>query len=366
MKHSHLAVTFFASVLTLSSALAGNETKAVKEVTPLEPSIRTWFPDTPPGFVTLGSQFSDHATGLFADSITGLWAPKERDAFFFLNSRYHWEDNSQFISSTGLGFRKLLPTQEIILGANAFYDSINSAAGNDFDQLGLGVEVLTHWVDARFNYYLPDNDHYETGRRTSSRSSSSIGPEYTSGAFISQDIRESNRRQSFRSYEAALEGFNAEVGFLVPGLDRYAEVRLYAGYYHYDNPFGSDYEGFKARLEARVLPGVVADLEYWDDAALMGGHWTGGVRVSVPFSIYNLVTGRNPFAGIAENFTPRKRAFRERMGDMIERSHRIQTTGSGDMPAGNPSTSTKITTVNLRPSSNSAPNPSSGGSFPVE
>jgi hypothetical protein len=29
------------------------------------------------------------------------------------------------------------------------------------------------------------------------------------------------------------------VGVLIPGLDKYAEVRAYAGFYHYENPFGA-------------------------------------------------------------------------------------------------------------------------------
>src|SRR6185295_17464841 len=37
------------------------------------------------------------------------------------------------------------------------YDRINSTYGNDYNELGFGVEVLTHWIDARFNYYLPES-----------------------------------------------------------------------------------------------------------------------------------------------------------------------------------------------------------------
>src|SRR5690606_7324232 len=151
-------------------------------------------------------------------------------------------------------------------------------------------------------YYLPDNERDVVGRRSSRSVSRSSGGEFESDGFISRNITETQRRRTFDRYEAALEGWNAEVGFLVPGLDRYPEVRVFGGYYRYDNPFGSDFEGFRARLEARLLPGVIADLEYWDDAALMGGHWTAGARVSVPFDFGNLVSGRNPFEGAGEMF----------------------------------------------------------------
>lgn len=310
------------SLLTATSALAGHEivsAKDVKEVKDAAP-VRTWFPDFPPGYITAGVQASQHNTGAFIDSVTGLWSPRERDAFLFLDSRYHYEDNGQFISSTGLGFRQMLANQSVIVGANAFWDRDHSQNGNDFNQLGLGLEVLTKWVDARVNYYLPDNDHYETeGFSRRERFT-----DFRDGAFGTR-----SNTLTYHRYEAALEGLNAEVGVLIPGLDKYAEVRVFGGYYHYQNPFGGDFDGFKARLEARVLPGVILDLEYWDDTALMGGHWTAGARVSVPFSLYNLVSGRNPFEGIGEQFTPRSREFKERLGEMVMRSHRIQTTTSG-------------------------------------
>ena len=69
-------------------------------------------------------------------------------------------------------------------------------------------------------------------------------------------------------------------------------------------------------------------------AALMGGHWTGSIAVSVPFSTYNLFTGKNPFEGAGESFKRVPRPFADRMSDVVERSHRIQTTTSGDIPAG--------------------------------
>ncbi len=362
MKPSQLLTPLLALSLLSGMSHAGQE---IASKTVVEPPKRTWFPEDPAGSITLGGQFSEGATGVYVDSITGLWAPQSRNAFLFLNTRAHWEDNDQFISSTGLGFRAMCPQHEIIVGVNAYWDALHGAGGSDFNQLGLGAEILTHWVDARFNHYAPDNDRTEIGRSSSRQSSTSLGPEFNSGAFISRNQTETTRRRSFRSYEAALEGYNAEIGFLIPGLDRFAEVRVFGGYYHYDNPFGSDYEGFKARLEARLLPGVIADVEYWDDAALMGGHWTAGARVSVPFSIYNLVTGRNPFEGIGDSFTPRQREFRERMSDMVIRSHRIQTAGSGAVPAGD-STSMKVTTVPVRPAFQTAAQTGGGGGSLVE
>lgn len=342
---THASIFTVAALLLgsmLPPAIAGEEVRkptppprpAAKSVIEKEEPFRSIFPEWPAGSITLGAQFSEHNTGAYLDSITGLWTSQSRNSFLFLNSRYHYEDNDQLISSIGLGFRQMVFDGQAIIGANVYWDAIHSANNHDYDQLGLGVEVLTTWVDFRFNYYLPEDDQYEIGRSSRTSTSSSFGP---------AGLREVTTTEHFRRYEAGLEGFNTEIGFLVPGVERFADVRLFAGYYHYDNPFGDDYDGFKGRLEARVLKGVTFDVEYWDDEALNGGHWTGGVRVSLPFTFANVFTGKNPFEGAGEMFKPASRDLKDRMGEMVLRSHRIQTVGSGNIPAGS------AQSVNLTP-----------------
>lgn len=346
-----VASSFFAASCFAGQQIApssgGKEAKDVKKT--VEPELHTFFPETPRGTVTVGGLFSEHNSGGYVDSITGLWSPLSRDAFLFYNSRFHLEDNGQSINTSGLGFRKLFRDQQVIIGGNIYYDSIQSSQGNDFDQLGLGVEILTKWVDARFNYYLPENDIYEVDRITKREHDERVTP---TGTFSSSGKR------NYKTYEGALEGFNAEVGFLVPGLDRYLETRVYAGYYHYDNPFGGDFEGFKARVEARLLPGVIADVEYWEDEELNGGNWTAGISVSVPFSLFNLARGRSPFEGIEDAFKPGPREFEDRLGDQVDRSHRIQTITSA------PKQTHRDAVQRFTPSS--APTSSGAVPFPIE
>ncbi len=314
----------------------GNDAKG-KVVSPLDPV---------PGALTLGGEFSSHLQGIYLDSITPFWRPG--DATIFLNTRSSYNDSHQYESSYGLGVRYLVPGQDIIIGANAFYDSIDSQFDNQFHSAGFGAEILTRWVDARFNYYLPASDDILAGSDRRTRTSS-----FTDGAGTTTTR---TRRQTFHTLEASLEGWNAEVGFLIPGLDRYMETRVFGGYYHYNHPFASDYEGFKARLEAHFLPGVIGNVEWWDDAYLNGGHWTTDVRVSVPFSFFNLFSGRNPFEGAGESFRPRQREFRERVSDMVIRSHRVKTVKSGDIETSD-QTSTSRRTSAPKPTVVSAPTP---------
>jgi hypothetical protein len=319
---------------------AGTEIEAVPDKDKIVVPVKN---ELPMGTVTVGGKFSSGLESGYVDSLTPFWAPG--GVVLFLDTRTNYSDDHQTISSYGLGARYLVPDQEVIFGANAFYDSVNSRFGNDFSQLGLGAELLTRWVDTRFNYYLPDSAKYEINRDVDQSTDRQVGPIVPRlvsprHLVLQQQVFKTVNRRTTREFEAALEGWNAEAGFLIPGLDKYMEVRLFAGAYHYNNPFGHDFTGFKSRLEARLLPGVIADVEYWDNAFMTGGHWTGELSVTVPFSIYNLATGRNPFEGISDMFRPRQREFRERLSDMVERSHRIYT-ASGDPP--NQTTDTQST-----------------------
>ncbi len=316
------ALTAFVGVAT---SPAGHEL----EPAPGKDKIVVPVPDMlPPGMLTLGGKFSGDLSEGYLDSVLPFWSAG--DAVFFLNTRTTLDGNDELVGSYGIGGRYLVPGHDIIVGGNAYYDSIHSPHGSDFDELGLGAEILTRWVDARFNYYLPEDKHTLTDKRSRSETDSNLGPIFGNRVapnlvLLQQQRFTRSSRTTSRTSEAALQGWNAEIGFLVPGLDKYMELRVFAGAYSYNNPFGGDLTGFKARAEARVLPGLIAGVEYWDDAHLTGGHWTGEVAVSVPFSIFNLAQGRNPFEGAAEMFRPRRREFRERMSDMVVRSHRVMT-----------------------------------------
>lgn len=273
----------------------------------------------PPGAVTFGGRISEHLADAYVDFLIPLWRGGS-DVLFF-NPRVLGDDDSREKYSFGLGWRHLFPDQEIIIGANAYYDYLDSPYDNHYDQLGLGVEFLSRWFDARFNYYIPDGDEHRVGRSESEDFSHSDA--YARGNAIYQDFKFT--REITELYEGALEGFYAEAGFLVPGLDKYAELRFFGGYYNYDGPVGSTIDGWKARAELKVLPAITLDVEYYDDDKLMGGHWTGGARVTVPFEIGNIFRGRNPFEGISDAFRPRQRQFAERMSDMVIRSARVVT-----------------------------------------
>ena len=298
----------------------------------------------PFGQITVGGKFAEDLNSGYADILTGLF--RTQDTALFLNLRGTFADNDQDLFSVGLGIRHLLEQQGVVIGANVFYDRIDSASGNTFDQLGLGVEVLSKWVDARINYYIPEGGDQKTGSFSRSVTNRKISQQFTNGNLFQRTVTDRTATNRFNTMEQALEGWNAEIGVLVPWVDQYFELRIFAGGYSYDNPLGGETAGFKARAEARVTEGITLDVEYWEDEQLVGGNWVGGVRVAVPFDFSDLCRGRNPFTGAGNVFAAKKAApLRSRMDEMVIRSHRIMTGDSSPQPAGQTVTekSTNIT-----------------------
>lgn len=307
-------------VAATSATFAGSPGKAPAPILP--PPEEPVF-----GRATLGGKFSDDLQSGYVDAILGL-SVNDNHALF-LNLRGTLDDSDQEIFNAGLGFRVLLEDPGIILGANAYYDYIGSAAGNQFNQFAFGAEVLSKWVDARFNYYLPEDGAKSSGSVTTSTTRRIKGDRVRQGNRIVQEYFRETTTTRFDYFEVALQGWNAEVGFLVPGIEKFVELRLFAGAYGYDNPIGSNFEGFKARAEARLTDWLTLDFEYWDDKELVGGNWVAGFRVSHPFDLGALLSGKNPFRkGAPAADIPSSRSLRDRMDEMVIRSHRVYTTGS--------------------------------------
>ena len=295
----------------------------------------------PFGQITIGGKYSDELTTGYADIITGLY--RTQDAALFVNLRGTFGDDSSELFSAGLGFRHHLEGSGLIIGANVYYDQIESAAGNTFQQLGLGAEVLSKWVDARFNYYIPESGKQTTGSFVRTANQRNVGQPFVNGNLIQQNIVDRRIANRFATVEEARRGWNAEIGVLVPWVEQFCELRVFAGGYSYENPVGGDTTGFKGRAEARVTQGITLDVEYWEDEQLVGGNWVGGVRVSVPFDFSELCSGRNPFSG--NIFAPVKGStLGSRMDEMVIRSHRVFTSESA--PQHEETTTTKtITTI---------------------
>ncbi|OGV66950.1 MAG: hypothetical protein A3K19_03560 [Lentisphaerae bacterium RIFOXYB12_FULL_65_16] len=273
------------------------------------------------GGITFGTLGGDHYIEGSTDVFIPFWLDETQ--LIFLDPRCMLDDNDEQETNIGLGYRFGFPDMNLILGANAFYDSRWTESDNQFDQIGVGGEILQEWFDARFNYYWPEDNEKSVGGAPVG-----WGDGSASGHGIVQ--------QGYGNVEAPREGWDGELGFKVPFICKWLDLRVYGGYYWFDSELsdGDELDGFRGRLEARILPGVILDAEVYEDDDLIGSDWLVGCRVRVPFDLGSVFEGKNPFAGTMEQFKgPQPTPFTARMTEMVMRDRYLHMeTGVSDSP----------------------------------
>jgi hypothetical protein len=163
------------------------------------------------GRITLGGKFAEDLQSLSLDWLGGGYVAP--NTALFVNVRGTFDDQSQQLFSAGIGIRHLFENPGIIVGANAYYDYVDSQFGNGINQFGFGAEILTKWVDARFNYYLPENDRHLVREFNVVSTDRSTGPEFANGNMLQRNLTTSTTVSTFGIFEQGLEGWNAEAGF---------------------------------------------------------------------------------------------------------------------------------------------------------
>lgn len=294
-----------------------------------------------PAVVTFGMRAWEKGA---AEGIGDLVLPvySTRSGLFFLNPRSSFRDEESEMN-LGAGYRQLIGDRKMILGVNAYYDQRETESNNRFHQAGFGVEFLSEWVDARANYYLPDNDV-----KTVSTTEQGDGLEYEVSSTdwdtpfgrghtaVQKGIHTDSTMLAtpytrILQREQAMEGFDCELGVRlpIPIVQDWSDVKVFAGYYRYDNDISSVVEGWKGRLEVRALPAWLVDAEVFQDDDLNGSSYYIGSRLQVPFDLGAWAAGKNPFAGTLAGFKPTRRnpakPFDSRLTDMVMRDPRVQT-----------------------------------------
>lgn len=259
-----------------------------------------------PGRLTVGAHGGDGVAAYSLDAMVPAWKPK--GSLFLVNPRAVASDDDEEEASLGVVARRLWSDRKLILGANFYYDSRRTAEDNTFDQTGGGLEVLSPWVDARANYYLP---------LTEEKLVESFEVEQESVSGRTRTITTT----LYHVYEEALEGYDAEVGVWLPYLSRHVPTAVYAGYYDFDSDHASHrVDGVRVRMEARPHPNVTLDAEWIEDEDLHGSDYWIGLRLHVPL---------DPWRGLRldrRGESPsRIRPFSERLGEPVHRDNRVRT-----------------------------------------
>jgi len=224
----------------------------------------------------------------------------------FFNPKLSHDDRSGYEWNLGLGYRHMLMDEKLILGTNVYWDWRNSSTGNKFQQIGVGVEVFTEWVNARANGYI------------------SISDAQTIDMWKEWYFGPTSLEYSWAyTLEEPMSGLDYEVGFKVPYISDYVETWVYGGGYHYWADYSSDVNGFMGRVEVIPTDFLRVNYEYRNDNVNGTEHY-GEIMVEIPFSIENLVAGKNPFEGLGSHIGG-SRTMEERMYDPVRRDVDIIT-----------------------------------------
>ncbi len=287
----------------------------------------------------------------------------------FVEPYLTWGSGDEFGASLGLGFRHLFNaqtheeaasskiagflTEGFFVGGNTFVDFAHSARGSDFWQIGLGLEAGTRYLEFRFNYYIPLSDE-EVLDRTVSTATSTQTTSRTGGGVRRTTTTRTTTRTVTELFEEAMEGWDIEAAVLLPYVDQFMDVKLIGGYYDFqgDRSRASDFAGWRAGVEARLLPAVVLFGHWYDRDGFYEDNWIAGVRFEIPLG-----------ANRRDGFTMRRRHLAERMFEPVRRQNSsITTTGVvSDTVSADTETSTTTSTQRIAPP---PPAPSGGSNGP--
>jgi hypothetical protein len=370
-----LLQTLGAFALTAASSLsAGSPDKAPLQEPVIEPQALYL------GTFNTGVKTSDVYTEGNLSFVVPVWSSLGSDGTLaggtvFLSPYVSLGEQGELATSLGLGWRYLFNDQSVsalkaapastgfltegfYVGANVFVDNLRTQFDNHFWQLGIGAEIGSRYLEVRGNYYLPLTSGQKLAERTTStekfttRSQSNstrietsgdgVADPFATGNTIQQDVdltstavtttRSTTTTTTVKTitslFEEGMEGWDIETAVLVPGLDRYLDITLLAGYYSFDNqPFGpqrggsGNTEGFKLGLEVRPVPAVVLTGTWYEDEGLTGSDWVAGVGLQIPL-------GKE----WKDAFKSRRRHLAERLAEPVARQNAaIKTSRSYDV-----------------------------------
>lgn len=155
----------------------------------------------------------------------------------FLEGRLFLDnDDANLGGNLILGYRTYNANSHRIWGGYIGYDNRHTGH-NTFNQLGLGIESLGTVWDFRVNGYLPIGDTRQ-----------GVGDAGVRDIFFRRNFLILEQGQN---KEAAMGGWDAEVGAKLAQIGTDGDLRGYGGLYWYDAEGTSEIWGWRVRLEAR-------------------------------------------------------------------------------------------------------------------
>lgn len=266
------------------------------------------------------------------DALVPLLGWSDGDGELLGDARALFGDAGEQEVSLGVVARQRCPDGRAIFGLNAFYDSRWTSNDSHFNQLGLGAEVLTKWVDARANLYMPeddrdwfDRDEETTLVRSSDRTDcSTYAVDHQIRGKYKTTRTDVYRHDLFDFYEVALEGYDAEIGVKLPLDLANVEARVFVGYYDFEptergDGGADDVSGVKGRVELRAWNRLFAGAELFEDDELYGSDFLVSAFVRVP-----LERGAVKSARAGDYGAYREEQPYDRMHELVMRDPRVK------------------------------------------
>ncbi len=174
---------------------------------------------------------------------------------FFADLHFLVRDDAKLGGNATLAYRRYDLDWNRIFGGYVFWDGTQTPLGNQLQQLGLGVETLGQFVDARANVYLPDAFDLR-------------GP--------LPSLFQGNNLIVNRA-EVAMTGVDAEAGVNLPEVFN-TRTRVLGGGYYFNGHGTQNTTGWKARIETEFNRNVWVDYSVQEDK-LFGRTWNVGVTI---------------------------------------------------------------------------------------
>lgn len=206
------------------------------------------------GFAVRGGHFAGESVGRSDSASLFNLTPYVNigNGLLFGDARLVYGNEGGLDYSFGGGYRHYVPAWDAVAGANIFSDR-GDFSGTHFKSWGVGAEILAHGWEIRANGYSPyATKSIRTGVRADSNS-----------AFFQGNNVIFDRIDSFRE---ALHGFDAEIGWLLPGpVAEQFDIRAFGGGYWYKGDQIPGFSGFSVRLQTDIRDIVELGLKLSDD-----------------------------------------------------------------------------------------------------
>ncbi len=185
--------------------------------------------------VDFGVRIGTEAPRVYVETTQPLWQTPNLSHTLFVQGRVTLFDGDGSYSG-GVGYRKALFDNQLILGVNTFLDYTDS---HDHSRVGGGAEVLSPYGEFRWNIYEPLSNAKRVG------SSGTVG-----------------------IFEEAVAGYDIELGFPAPYLP---DLKVFARHQVWDfKSGGKDLNRDGARMEWYLSSFFRVDAETWYDSLVNG------------------------------------------------------------------------------------------------